>query len=80
MQPSGHKSHGRDRLTCEGGGSVSVNCSECVSVLLVHMYRVGYQEKMEWKTPDGGSPLGLIPEDLGLEESSQVLCGVGGVR
>lgn len=33
---------------------------------------------MEWKTPDGGSPLGLIPEDLGLEESSQVLCGVGG--
>ena len=37
MQPSGHKSHGRDRLICEGGGSVSVNCSECVSVLLVHM-------------------------------------------
>ena len=36
---------------------------------------MGNQEKTEWKTPDGGSPLGLIPEDLGLEESSRVLLG-----
>lgn len=34
---------------------------------------MGYQEKTDWKTPDGGSPLGLTPEDLGLEESSWVL-------
>ena len=30
MQPSGHKSHGHDRLICQGGGSVNVNCSECL--------------------------------------------------
>lgn len=46
----------KDRLIFEGGGSVSMNCSECLCKrTLSTCVAVGYQEKTEWKTPDGGS-------------------------